>query len=70
MKLSKKLVAVVLTMVMVAAQVSVFPFAQNSYTSGMGDTASYAMKIPDDVKVVSARYFYDGRESVTTTLRR
>ena len=26
--------------------------------------------IPADVKVVSARYFYNGRESVTTTLRR
>ena len=26
--------------------------------------------IPEDVKVITARYFYDGRHSVTTTLRR
>lgn len=31
---------------------------------------SEPVEISDDVKVVSARYFYDGRESVTTTLRR
>lgn len=31
---------------------------------------SAPVAIPEDVKVVSARYFYDGRESVTTTLRR
>jgi hexosaminidase len=31
---------------------------------------SAPIEISDDVKVVSARYFYDGRESVTTTLRR
>ena len=31
---------------------------------------SEPVAIPEDVKVISARYFYDGRESVTTTLRR
>lgn len=31
---------------------------------------SEPIEIGDDVKVVSARYFYNGRESVTTTLRR
>lgn len=31
---------------------------------------SEPIAIPEDVKVISARYFYDGRESVTTTLRR
>lgn len=31
---------------------------------------SEPIEIPADVKVVSARYFVDGRESVTTTLRR
>ena len=31
---------------------------------------SEPVAIPEEVKVISARYFYDGRESVTTTLRR
>ena len=31
---------------------------------------SEPIAIPEDVKVISARYFYDGRESVTTTLIR
>ena len=31
---------------------------------------SEPIAIPEDVKVISARYFKDGRESVTTTLRR
>ena len=31
---------------------------------------SEPVEIAEDVKVISARYFFDGRESVTTTLRR
>jgi hypothetical protein len=31
---------------------------------------SEPIEISDDIKVISARYFKDGRESVTTTLRR
>ncbi len=51
MKLSKKIVAIILTMAMVIAQVSVLPFAENTYASGKGDSASYAMRVPSDEKV-------------------
>ena len=52
MKLSKKLVAMALTMALVIAQVSVLPFAlENPYASGKSDSASYAMRVPTDEKV-------------------
>lgn len=46
------------------------------YTFGEGTPTkkdalwSEPVAVPEDVKVISARYFYDGRQSVTTTLRR
>ncbi len=51
MKIMKKITAIILTMAMVIAQVSVLPFAENSYASGKGDSASYAMRVPSDEKV-------------------
>ncbi len=51
MKLSKKIVAAVLTIAMVVTQVSVFSFASGNYTSGNNDDAYYAMKVPTDTKV-------------------
>lgn len=55
MKLSKKLVAIVLTAALVIAQVSVLPFAlENPYASGKSDSASYAMRVPTDEKLAYA----------------
>lgn len=51
MKLSKKIVAVILTMALIVAQLTVLPFAENTYASGLGDGASYALKVPADEKV-------------------
>lgn len=47
MKLSKKLVSMILVAAMLIAQVSVLPFATESYSSGKGDSASYALAVPD-----------------------
>ncbi len=47
MKLSKKIVSMILVAAMVIAQVSVLPFASGDYSSGLGDSASYALKVPD-----------------------
>ncbi|MBQ8338404.1 MAG: hypothetical protein IJY33_04600, partial [Oscillospiraceae bacterium] len=47
MKLSKKIVSMILVAAMVIAQVSVLPFASEDYSSGLGDSASYALKVPD-----------------------
>lgn len=47
MKLSKKIVAMILVTAMVIAQVSVLPFATENYASGLGDSASYALKVPE-----------------------
>lgn len=54
MKLSKKLVAIVLVVAMVMTQVSVLPFAGDDYASGQGDGTFYAMKVKDDTKVGSS----------------
>lgn len=51
MKLSKKIVAVILTVAMAITQLSVFSLADNAYDSGMNDSASYAMKVPDQAYV-------------------
>ena len=51
MKLSKKIVSMILVAAMVIAQVSVLPFASEDYSSGLGDSASYALKVPDLAKV-------------------
>ena len=47
MKLSKKIVSMILVAAMVIAQVSVLPLASEDYSSGLGDSASYALKVPD-----------------------
>lgn len=51
MKLSKKIVAALLTMAMVIAQVSVLPFAEtgtsNPYSSGYDDGAYYFFRVPN-----------------------
>ncbi len=47
MKLSKKIVAAILTVAMVVTQVSVFTFASGEYASGKNDDAYYALKVPD-----------------------
>ncbi len=51
MKLSKKVIAMLLTVVMVVTQVSVFSLAENDYASDYSDSASYAMRVPASEKV-------------------
>jgi len=51
MKLSKKIVSMILVAAMLIAQVSVLPLATESYSSGKGDSASYALAVPDSAFV-------------------
>ena len=51
MKLSKKIVAVILTVAMAITQLSVFSLADNAYDSGMNDSASYALRVPNQAYV-------------------
>ena len=62
MKLSKKLVSMILVAAMLIAQVSVLPFATESYSSGKGDSASYALAVPDS-SVVQFGTAVDGVDS-------
>lgn len=52
MKLSKKIVSMILVAAMLIAQVSVLPFATESYSSGKGDSASFALKVPEAAESV------------------